>query len=363
MKPLRAALVGVGRIADMHYLGYSSAPMAELVAICDTDPAPLRRRAAEWGVEKTYTSFDELLNDTDVDAVDIITPHYLHAPMTIAALESGKHVTVQKPMALTIAEADAMIEAAERAGRLLRVIDNYRFHPPFVRAKQLLESGGIGEPMSVRIKTASGTAPDGWEIPQSSHLWRSDPTLSGEGSVLFDHGHHVWTIARYLLGDIERVFAYIGSTEVVKHHEIVPGGTLDNPGMIVWKYSDREVFGTCESIHSEELVVRSTHYPIDVSIEITGTRGILYIHQGPNGQLVNRPPIEILRDGSMTSISNVETDYAAGFRLAIEDFVQAISDGRASDLTGEEGREVLRFSLAMVRSGREGQEVIVADQR
>ena len=64
-------------------------------------------------------------------------------------------------MALTIAEADAMIETAERAGRLLRVIDNYRFHPPFVRARQIIESGGIGDPMSVRIKTASGTAPSG----------------------------------------------------------------------------------------------------------------------------------------------------------------------------------------------------------
>ena len=363
MTPLRAALVGVGRIADMHYMGYSATPLAELAAICDVDSDLLRRRAAEWGVEKTYTDFDDLLSDPDVDAVDVIAPHYLHAPMTIAALEAGKHVTVQKPMALTIADADAMIEASERAGKLLRVIDNYRFHPPFVRARQMLDSGIIGEPMSLRIKTASGTAPDGWEIPQSSHVWRSDPTLSGDGSVLFDHGHHVWTIARYLLGDIERVFAYIGSTEVVRHHEIVSGGTLDNPGMIVWKYADRDMYGTCESVHSEELIVRSTHYPIDVSIEITGTRGILYVHKSPNGQLVQRPPIEILRDGSLTSISNVEIDYAVGFRLAIEDFVQAIADGRASDLTGEEGREVLRFSLAMVRSGREGREVVVADER
>ena len=362
MTTLRAALVGVGRIADMHYLGYSATPMAELVAICDVDPDLLRLRADEWGIDKTYGDFDQLLGDPDVDAVDIITPHYLHAPMTIAALEAGKHVSVQKPMALTIAEADAMIAAAEQAGKLLRVIDNYRFHPPFVRAKQMLESGGIGEPMSVRIKTASGTAPNGWGIPQSSHQWRSDPTLSGEGSVLFDHGHHVWTIARYLLGDIERVFAYIGSTEVISHHEIVPGGILDNPGMIVWKYAGRHVYGTCESVHSEELIVRSTHYPIDVSVEITGSRGILYVHQGPNGQMVQRPPIEILHDGSMTSIANLETDYTAGFRLAIEDFVQAISDGRKSDLTGEEAREVLRFSLAMVRSGREGREVVVADQ-
>ena len=76
--------------------------------------------------------------------------------------------------------------------------------------------------------------------------------------------------------------------------------------------------------------------------------------------MVQRPPIEVLRDGSMTSIANLETDYNAGFRLAIEDFVQAVSDGRKSDLTGEEAREILRFSLAMVRSGRE---VVVADQR
>ena len=158
MTTLRVALVGVGRIADMHYLGYSATPMAELVAICDVDPDLLRLRADEWGIDKTYGDFDQLLGDPDVDAVDIITPHYLHAPMTIAALEAGKHVSVQKPMALTIAEADAMIAAAEQAGKLLRVIDNYRFHPPFVRAKQILESGGIGEPMSVRIKTASGTA-------------------------------------------------------------------------------------------------------------------------------------------------------------------------------------------------------------
>ncbi len=362
MKPLGAALVGVGRIADMHYIGYSVTPGAKLTALCDVDGDLVRRRAGEWGVEKTYTCYEDLLKDPDVDVVDIITPHYLHAPMTIAALEAGKHVSVQKPMALTISEADAMIETAERTGKLLRVIDNYRFHPPFVRAKQILESGEIGDPMSIRIKTASGVAPDGWEVPDSSHRWRSNPTLSGDGSVLFDHGHHVWMTARYLLGDIERVFAYIGSTEVVSHHEILPGGALDNPATIVWKYSSGDVYGTCESVHSEQLVIRSSHYPIDVSIEVTGSRGILYIHQGPNGQMVRRPPIEILIDGSLTSLVDVETDYNAGFRLAVEDFVQAVIDGRKSALTGEEAREVLRFSLAMVRSGREGREVVVDDQ-
>ena len=356
MTPLRAALVGVGRIADMHYLGYSATPMAELVAICDSDPDLLKRRASEWGVEKTHTDFDQLLEDPAVDAVDIITPHYLHAPMTIAALEAGKHVTVQKPMALSVADADAMIEAAERTGRLLRVIDNYRFHPPFVRAKQILESGGIGEPMSIRIKTASGTAPDGWEIPQSSHVWRSDPTLSGRRlSSLRPRPPRLDDCPVPAWRDRARLRVHRQHRGGQASRDRAGWDTRQSGHDRLEIRGPRSMYGTCESVHSEELIVRSTHYPIDASFEITGTRGILYIHQGPNGQLVNRPPIEILRDGSMTSISNVETDYAAGFRLAIEDFVQAISDGRASDLTGEEGREVLRFSLAMVRSGREGQ--------
>ncbi len=361
MRTLRVAIVGVGRIADMHYQAYAENPRAELIALCDADPVLLKRRSDEWAVEKTFSDFHELLDDQEIDAVDVVTPHHLHAPMTIAALEAGKHVSVQKPMALSITEADLMIAAADRSGKLLRVIDNYRFHPPFVRAKEIIESGGIGEPMSVRIKTASGVAPDGWTIPQSSHEWRSDPAQSGEGSVLFDHGHHVWTIARYLLGDIERVFAYTGQTKVKQHHEVVSGGMLDNPAMISWKYTGSDVYGSCESVHSEDLVVRSKYYPIDVSVEVTGTKGILYVNRGPNGQMVQRPPIEILRDGSMTSLSNFDVDYAAGFQHAIDDFVDAVLDGGQADLTGEEAREVLRFSLAMVRSGREGREVLVGD--
>lgn len=235
LEKLRVGIIGVGRIADMHYQGYAKNPRAEVRAICDADHALLERRVTERCVEKTYHDFEQLLEDADIDAVDVVTPHYLHAPMTIAALEAGKHVSVQKPMALTTTDADAMIAMVERTGKRLRVIDNYRFHPPFVRAKEIIESGGIGEPMSIHIKTASGTAPEGWEIPRSSHEWRSNPAQSGDGSVLFDHGHHVWTIARYLLGDMERVFAYIGKTRVQRHHEVVSGGTLDNPAIVAWK--------------------------------------------------------------------------------------------------------------------------------
>lgn len=145
---LRVGFIGAGRIADMHYLGYKDNPKARLCAICDADRAVSRRRAADWGVDKTYDDYRRLLDDPDVDAVEIITPHHLHSEMVIAALDAGKHVSVQKPMALNLTQADAMIDAAKRSGRLLRVIENYRYYEPFIRAKELIETGEIGEPIS-----------------------------------------------------------------------------------------------------------------------------------------------------------------------------------------------------------------------
>ncbi|MFV1968757.1 MAG: Gfo/Idh/MocA family protein [Pirellulaceae bacterium] len=153
MSKLRVGFIGAGDITDMHYPAYKDNPKAELYAICDVDEARLQRRVTEWGVERTYTDYHELLADPDVDAVEVITPHHLHAEMGIAALAAGKHVSMQKPMAVNVAECDALIDAAKRSGKLFRVFENFRFYPPMVRAKELLDSGAIGEPLSIRIKS------------------------------------------------------------------------------------------------------------------------------------------------------------------------------------------------------------------
>ena len=174
-KKLRVGFIGVGAITDLHYLGYQDYPKAELHAICDVDEALLQRRASEWRIGKTYTDYRHLLADPEVDAVEVITPHHLHAEMGIAALEAGKHVSIQKPMAITVAECDALIEAAARAGKLMRVFENFRFYPPLVKAKQLLDAGAIGEPLSIRIKCVQGTSGEDWEIPYRRWVWRFDP--------------------------------------------------------------------------------------------------------------------------------------------------------------------------------------------
>ncbi len=358
---LRVGFIGAGRIADLHYMGYRDNPNARLYAVCDTDQSLLNRRASEWAVENVYQDYRKLLDDPNIDIVEIITPHHLHAEMSIAALEAGKHVSVQKPMAMSLSEADSMIVAADRSSKAFRVIENYRFYPPYNKIKELMVSGDIGDPMTIRIKSTTGNVGYGWDISNVSQEWRSDVSNSGEGSVLFDHGQHIWSLSMYLLGEVERVFSFIGSTQAIGHHEVGTGALLDTPAVISWKYIGSDTYGSCEFVHSHDLMVKSDFYPLNVLLEVTGSKGVAWVNRGPSGQLFERAPVELYRDGELTSYTELESDYPSSFKRGVKDFVDAIVEGRSSDLTGVEAREVLRFSLAVLLSGREHREVCLGE--
>src|SRR5512136_2489655 len=106
MKTVRAAIVGCGRISDLHQLGYRDRQDARIVAVCDTNKSHANQKAKAWGVEKVYTDYTQVLEDKEIEAVELLTPHHLHCSMTVQAASAGKHISVQKPMALTAAEAD-----------------------------------------------------------------------------------------------------------------------------------------------------------------------------------------------------------------------------------------------------------------
>lgn len=126
MEPIQVAIVGCGRISDLHALGYGGREDARLVAVCDAKRGRAREKAKAWGIspDKVYTDYQRLLADADVDLVELLVPHHLHAEMTVQACRAGKHVSVQKPMALTAAEAEEMVAAADGAGVVLRVYEN-----------------------------------------------------------------------------------------------------------------------------------------------------------------------------------------------------------------------------------------------
>jgi predicted dehydrogenase len=350
MAKLRVGFVGLGRIADLHILGYRDNPHAEVHTVCDSLSDRAAERAREWGVEHWSADYREMLGVPDIDAVEILTPHDLHAEMTVAALEAGKHVSVQKPMAVDLSEADAMIEAAERAGRTLRVYENFRFYPPYVRAKQLLDAGEIGEPLSLRLKVIAGAGREGWPIPWEAWAWRLDQSRCGGGPSVFDHGYHVFSIAMFFLGRVERVFAWIDKLEVA------PGLFWDNLAYIMWKYRDGRRYGTWETVGSPELVLRSRYYSDDEWVEITGSRGVIWVTRC-SGEMLPLPPLIVYRDGEVRTFDDMETDWASSFVASTHEFIDALRDGRQPELNPQEAREVLRFSLAAHLSSRERREV------
>ncbi len=354
MERVRTAFIGAGRIADLHAAGYQATADSEIYAVCDADADLAVRRANEWGAQRHLTDYRDLLADPKVDAVEVLTPHHLHREMAVAALDAGKHVSLQKPMARTLAEADDIVAAADRSRAIFRVFENFRYYPPYVRAKQLLDEGAIGEPVSMRVKVIDGNPRHGWEVPASSWAWRLDEDVSGGGPIVFDHGYHIFSIAIYFLGAVSDVFAWINRTE------LGGGLVLDAPAVIMWRCQQAPRFGTWEATALPDLVVPSKYYANDEWLEITGTKGVLWVNRC-SGQMLPGPVLVIYRDGETKTIDDVETDWAASFVGGVRSFVRAIREGGEPELSAADAREVLRFSVAAHRSASEGRPVALSE--
>jgi predicted dehydrogenase len=250
-------------------------------------------------------------------------------------------------MALNVAECDAMIEASRIASTRLRVFENFRFYPPLVRAKQLLDGGAIGEPISIRLKAVQGALKHGWPVPRSTLEWRFDDAQSGGGRVVFDYGYHLFAVAMHFLGPIDQVFAWIRETRNER------GWVRDSPAVISWTYKDGRRHGSWDAVSSDEMVVRSDYWAEDEWFEVSGTRGFIWVNRC-TGKLLDRPPLVVYADGKTTEtgLDDIQWDWAASFKAGMHDFVDSIIEDRQSPLDGAEGREVLRFARAAQLSSR-----------
>jgi predicted dehydrogenase len=152
MSKMKFVLVGCGRIAQLHVAGYKDNPDAEVWGIYDINQSAAIKFAQDYGIGKVYASFDDVLSDNEVTAVELLLPHHLHCDYTVKACNAGKHVSVQKPMAMNLNECDIMIKSAHDNGVKLKVFENFIFYPPYQLAKKLLDEGEIGTPQGIRLK-------------------------------------------------------------------------------------------------------------------------------------------------------------------------------------------------------------------
>jgi predicted dehydrogenase len=184
MNPIKVGLVGGGGIVDAHIRGYREyADAIKVVAVADVVTETVQRRATELDAAP-YTDFRQMINEADVDAVDICLPHYLHAGAIVAAAEAGKHILCEKPLCLTVEQAELVQRAVSTAGVTLMCAHNQLYLPAVTKAKQLLDDGVLGTVYEVRVTDCFYNDFD----PQNMG-WRASAATSG-GGELMDTGYH-----------------------------------------------------------------------------------------------------------------------------------------------------------------------------
>ncbi|KUO85355.1 MAG: dehydrogenase, partial [Caldivirga sp. MG_3] len=200
-------LIGHGFMGRAHSLAwrnitlFTDSPLTPVLkAVAGRSEDALRGFAAKFGFERYYTDYRLMIKDPGIDIIDNVTPNYMHAEPTIEAMEAGKHVIVEKPMAMNSREAYEMVKVAERTGVINMVAHNYRFVPAIVLARQLIGSGSLGRIYHFRALYLQQSLAN----PEAPMTWRLRREYAGYGTIA-DLGSHVIDLARYLIGEVVSV--------------------------------------------------------------------------------------------------------------------------------------------------------------
>jgi UDP-N-acetyl-2-amino-2-deoxyglucuronate dehydrogenase len=202
MKRYRFAFVGIGRVADMHYASLqANAERAELVAVCDSRPEAVAQRTKEWGVPG-YLDFEELLAGANVDAVCLFLPHHLHAKFVEMAAHQHKPILLEKPLALTLSQAEKIVDDVQKYGITLQVGHNGLFHPAYEQMVDFVRSGRLGKPIFARANSCGWLNFRPWDF-------RVKKSETG-GGCWVDAGGHLVYLLREILGEVDHITGITG---------------------------------------------------------------------------------------------------------------------------------------------------------
>ncbi len=332
-------IVGCGFIAKTHLEAIRKSPdLAEVVAVADVDEARGKAFAETYNVPRFYPDHRAMLEDKGVQAVVVGVPNYLHHPVTMDALRSGRHVICEKPLALSLRQAREMVEEAKRRGLVLAYAEELCFIPKFERVKQLVESGGIGKPYLVRQceKHAGPYSP--WFFKEGE----------AGGGILMDMGCHSISCIRWVLGKprVKRVQAFMGT---FLHGEI----TKEEDHVIVLLEFEDGTVGQAESSWALKGGMDST-------LEVFGTGGVVKADLLKGMGLVAYSETgfpDMWEPNQGWVFPDYEWLWNNGYPQEDRHFLQCMVSGETPRESGEDGLEVLEILLAAYHSAGIGQRV------
>jgi predicted dehydrogenase len=342
---VRIGIIGGGNIATLNVPGYLEHEHCEVVALCDPRADVLDRRLREWSVGQGYTEVDDLLADDNVDAVEILSPTPLHAEHTIAALQAGKHVSCQKPIANNVGDARRMLAAAGEAQRTLRITEQCCHYPPLQKAKDLIRSGVIGQPTVVRIKTVVGRTESAFQasLDPAGYTWRFN--AESPGGHLFDDVMHKYAMALWLVDE------HVRSVQAV-----VRQGPLffEAPTVALFEYGRQDLLGMMEVSYAPDMFIRSDFYGADEFFEIQGTRGFIWVTRLCGNLHTDLPPLVLYEeDGRRSTFAELDASYDGSFKRAAGADVDALMAGTIPDRDPRTAIEALQLCFAVYQASNE----------
>ncbi|MGQ7887899.1 Gfo/Idh/MocA family protein [Paenibacillus sp. WC2504] len=350
MSKLQVAVIGAGSISEMHLRSYQGNPDVELYAICDLNEERAKAKAEKYGINRVFTDYKELLADSAIDAVSICTWNNSHAPISIAALEAGKHVLTEKPLCKTVEEALAVEKAVHRSGKTLQVGFVRRYASNTGIVKSFLDHGELGEIYYAKASCIRRLGNPGG--------WFSDVERSG-GGPLIDVGVHVIDLCWYLMGR-PKVKSVSGNT----YNKL--GNRANVKNLAFYKAADYDsTHNTVEDMANALIRFENgASILVDVSFTLHAKEDELTVKlYGDKGGAELEPELAIVTEKYDTilnltpQINNLSFDFVAGFQQEINYFVEVCQGKKETLSPVQDGVEMMKILCGIYESSRLGKEI------
>jgi predicted dehydrogenase len=340
MSKIGVGIIGGGAIAEIVHLPayYEEKNQVEIVGICDINEKRAQDMAKKFGAKAWYTDYRMMLQRKDLDAVSICTPNYLHCEQAVAAADAGKHILLEKPMALTLEECDKIIDACKKANVKLLIGAFSKFDPVNEKLKQIIDEGIIGRILQIKYHIAYSGPYEAW--PAVSE-WFFDASKAG-GGCLIDAGSHYVSLFKWLGGEISSVYATGGT--LVKNIE------GEDNAMVLLTFKNGAM---------GELDISWTYKGSASSAEILGTEGGVFIGF-PSSALTVYTTSGIpntLKGFIQPQLPTTISEMMAFQKRKVRHFIESIRADEETIESGQDGRSTLEVILAAYESMKTGKKV------
>ncbi|HEV2127817.1 MAG TPA: Gfo/Idh/MocA family oxidoreductase [Thermomicrobiales bacterium] len=353
---VRVGVIGCGA-GIFHLNGYSKDPRVKIVALAGLDTDRCERLAKDFEIPRVYTHYQDLLGDSDIDAVSVVVPNHLHLPVSKAAFEAGKHVLVEKPLAGTVADGEQMVALAKEHGKLLGIAFQRRWRHDVQIVRELIENGEMGDVYHAKAFWMRRSGIPGWGS------WFTSKEAAG-GGPLIDLGVHVLDMALYMLGNPKIVSVSAATYDKIGSQG--KGNWPGTPGARTGGSNAYEVedFSTAllrfkdgSTLALDTAWAAYTEMTDEFGVQVFGSNGGAKIH---SKEYADVGTLQLFSDVAGTATdAKPRLQSRNGHEYICRHFVDAVLNGTPVSPSGEEGLDRVRIIEAIYRSAALGREVLI----